>query len=511
MSTFDLPQGWAETTLGALGRWSSGGTPSRGNSAFYGGKIPWVKTGELQDGVIKATEENITEEALGASAAKVFPERTLLVAMYGATIGKVGILGTRAATNQACAALVAEGLTTDLIPFVFYYLRSRRDDLRAAGQGGAQPNISQALLKEFPCRLPPLNEQRRIVAKLEALLARSLRAKEALDAIPALLERFRQSVLAAAFRGDLTKDWRAANPDVEPASKLLERIRSERRRRWELAELERMRAKGKVPRDDGWKERYEAAVPATETTGLLPAGWAWATVDELGEETVYGTSAKTNDDSGGVPVLRMGNLQDGKLDLAELKYLPKDHSEFPGLLLKPGDVLFNRTNSPELVGKTAVYCGEPRLASFASYLLRVRVIHHSPLLLSHFINGPAGREWVASVVSQQVGQANVNGTKLRALVVPVPPRDEQRAILSRIDEALARANRVMDVAREQARRLQSLDRALLAKAFQGELVPQDPTDEPASVLLQRIRAKRDKPADDEPGPRTKRRRETKVA
>ena len=118
-----------------------------------------------------------------------------------------------------------------------------------------QPSQDKIRAARFP--LPPLNEQRRIVAKLEALLARSRKAREALDAVPALLERFRQSVLAAAFRGDLTADWRAQNPDVEPASKLLERIRAERRRRWEEAELERMVARGKPPKDDRWKAKYE--------------------------------------------------------------------------------------------------------------------------------------------------------------------------------------------------------------------------------------------------------------
>lgn len=235
MKTLDLPQGWAETTLGALGRWSSGGTPSRGNPAFYGGKVAWVKTGELQDGIVSKTEESITEEALGASAAKVFPEKTLLVAMYGATIGKVGILGVPAATNQACAALVAEGLTTDLIPFVFYYLRSCRDDLRAAGQGGAQPNISQALLKAFRCRLPPLNEQRRIVSKLEALLSGLGRARAALSQVTALggptppeslLARLEASILAKAFRGELVPQ----DPADEPASALLQQIQAERNR-----------------------------------------------------------------------------------------------------------------------------------------------------------------------------------------------------------------------------------------------------------------------------------------
>jgi type I restriction enzyme S subunit len=379
MSTFDLPQGWAETTLGALGRWSSGGTPSRGNSAFYGGKIPWVKTGELQDGIITATEENITEEALGASAAKVFPERTLLVAMYGATIGKVGILGTPAATNQACAALVAEGLTTDLIPFVFYYLRSRRDDLRAAGQGGAQPNISQALLKAFPCRLPPLNEQRRIVAKLEALLARSRRAKEALDAIPALLERFRQSVLAAAFRGDLTRDWRAANPDVEPASKLLEQIRSDRRRRWEEVELERMRAKGKEPKDEKWKQGYPHPT-RLDATGLpsLPPGWTWTSLDELLLGIEAGESPKAEGRPAGPHeqgVLKVSAVSWGRFNPQENKALPAGYPLDSALTVRAGDLLLSRANTVELVGAVVLVEKDHPNLMLSDKTLRLALLH----------------------------------------------------------------------------------------------------------------------------------------
>src|SRR5690606_36004057 len=126
------------------------------------------------------------------------------------------------------------------------------------------------------------NEQRRIVGKIEALFERSRRARQALDAIPPLIEKLRQSILAAAFRGDLTADWRAQNPDVEPASVLLERIRAERRRRWEQAYLDKLKAKGKTPKDDKWKSKYNAPAAAA-TAGLpsLPATWTWARVEEL--------------------------------------------------------------------------------------------------------------------------------------------------------------------------------------------------------------------------------------
>ena len=137
--------------------------------------------------------------------------------------------------------------------------------------------LSLAKVERLPIPVLPANEQRRIVAKLEALQARSRRAREALDAVPPLLEKLRQSILAAAFRGDLTKDWRAKHKDVEPASKLLERIRAERRKKWEETELAKMKAKGKVPTDDKWKAKYTEPRPV-DATGLpeLPEGWCWA-------------------------------------------------------------------------------------------------------------------------------------------------------------------------------------------------------------------------------------------
>jgi type I restriction enzyme, S subunit len=148
----------------------------------------------------------------------------------------------------------------------------------SAGQVG----ISGAQLKEVPIPLAPLSLQSLIVEKIEALTAKSRRAKEALDAIAPLLERFRQSVLAAAFRGDLTKDWREQNPDVEPADQLLARIRRERRARWEQAELDRLRAKDKVPKGDEWKKKYVEPEPV-DAAGLpeLPTGWCWTSLDAV--------------------------------------------------------------------------------------------------------------------------------------------------------------------------------------------------------------------------------------
>jgi type I restriction enzyme S subunit len=188
----------------------------------------------------------------------------------------------------------------------------------------------------------------------------------------------------------------------------------------------------------------------------------------------YGSSAKTSS-SGDIPVLRMGNLQRGSLDLSQLKYLPASHHEFPKLLLDDGDLLFNRTNSAELVGKSAVYHGVPSPCSFASYLIRVRLSQRVlPDFVALYINSPAGRAWVASVVSQQVGQANVNGSKLRALRIPVPTKDVQARILERVSLQISLADAAETSVSSTRQRAEQFLQVILRQAFQGRLV--DPAD-----------------------------------
>jgi type I restriction enzyme S subunit len=188
----------------------------------------------------------------------------------------------------------------------------------------------------------------------------------------------------------------------------------------------------------------------------------------------------------------MGNLQAGSLDLADLKYLPRSHDEFPKLLLRPGDLLFNRTNSAELVGKSAVYSGTPAKCSFASYLIRARFCDPAcSRFAAFFINSMHGRRWIASVVSQQVGQANVSGSKLAALSIPLPPLAEQDRIVAEVERRLSIADEVAATVDSALARAARLRQSILKRAFEGKLVPQNPNDEPASVLLARIRAERE--------------------
>lgn len=185
-----------------IAKWGSGGTPSRKVEEYFTGNIPWIKTGELKSKYIRKTEEKITDEALSKSNAKIFPRGSVAIAMYGATIGKVSILDIDASTNQACAVAIPnkEILFNE---FLYYFFIVNKNKFINLGQGGAQPNISQTMLKTFSINLPPLNEQTRIVEKIEELFSSLDNAKDYLKKTQKQLKTYRQSVLKAAFEGKL--------------------------------------------------------------------------------------------------------------------------------------------------------------------------------------------------------------------------------------------------------------------------------------------------------------------
>lgn len=219
-----LPPSWIWTTIDNIAETTSGGTPSRKNPNYYEGTIPWVKSGELNDGRITTVEENITEEAIQKSNAKIFPKNTVLVALYGATVGKTAILGIDAATNQAICAIFPKA-NAFAPQFMNYWLRFKRPSLIELSTGGAQPNISQGIVRSFLFPLAPLPEQRRIVARIEALFAQADRMEAAVAAVRRQLQQVDQAVLARAFCGELVPQ----DPSDEPASVLLERIQQERK------------------------------------------------------------------------------------------------------------------------------------------------------------------------------------------------------------------------------------------------------------------------------------------
>jgi type I restriction enzyme S subunit len=201
----------------------------------------------------------------------------------------------------------------------------------------------------------------------------------------------------------------------------------------------------------------------------LPGGWTWATIGDLAADLRYGTSAKTSAEVGDMPVLRMGNLSSsGELLLDNLKYLPTHHPDIAQVTLISGDVLFNRTNSIELVGKSAVYRGQIAPCAFASYLIRVRLASACiPEYLVACLNSPLGKEWVRTVASQQVGQANINGSKLKEFGIPLPPLAEQRRIVSEIDSQFTMLRAAVGNLESCLQRLRVYRNAVLRAAFAG--------------------------------------------
>ena len=370
-------------------------------------------------------------------------------------------------------------------------------DLHGAITGTTRPKLTQAALNQIAIPLPPLPEQHRIVAEIEKQFTRLNASVAALKRAQANLKRYRASLLKAACEGRLVPTEaelaRSEDRDYEPAHRLLERILAERRAHWESQPKHRGKYK-------------EPASPDTSDLPELQEGWVWASVEHLSYLVQYGTSAKASSSSVGTPVLRMGNIQDGKLDFSNLKYLPNGNPEVKKTLLNPGDLLFNRTNSVELVGKSAVFKGELPAVCFASYLIRVS-FDDSYLsdLACTYINSEHGRNFIRSVVSQQVGQANVNGTKLSSMPIPLPPLAEQHRIVAEVERQMSviqQAEAAVDASLKGSDRLRQ---SILKQAFSGQLVPQDPNDEPASVLLERIRAEREasqaKPKPKRPAPR----------
>ena len=355
-----------------------------------------------------------------------------------------------------------------------------------------QVELSKTEVLSTSLPLPPLNEQKRIVTKIEALQTRSTAVKKELEAIKPLLDQFRQSVLASAFRGDLTKDWREQNPNVEPAQVLLERIRVERRRRWEEAELEKMKAKGNVPKDDKWKKKYKEPEPV-DSDGLLelPDSWLRVSLDEIMKKIVDGTHHTPSYIETGIPFISVKDVRDEQIYFDDCKYISlEEHQKlcercYPEL----GDLLITKSGT---IGRCAVINTNKPFSLFVSVALLKPVCNE---VKSVFIS-LAFQAWFQTINVQNdiTGSAikNLHLIDFRKLTIPIPPIEEQEKIIRRIESLFKLADNIEQQYQQAEIDLEILNQSILAKAFRGELVPQDLNDEPASVLLERIKAERKK-------------------
>mgnify|MGYP001168845768 FL=1 len=344
--------------------------------------------------------------------------------------------------------------------FLYYFLRTQTiSDLDTST---AIPGINRNDLGKITVPQPPLDEQRRIVAKLEAVLAQTRTARVALERIPALLKVFRQSVLAAAFRGELTE----RDPNDEPASVLLERIRAERRRRWE----EDLRAKGKDPARAVYEEPL---APDISKLPELPEGWVWTTLQMIAD--VRSGVTKGRDLSKfktiEVPYLRVANVQAGYLDLREVKRISIKEDELYGYRLQVNDVLYTEGGDRDKLGRGTVWKGEvdPCIHQNHIFCARLYLPDVNPEWVSMTGQLEYARNYVDSVASQSVNLASINSTNLKAMPVPLPPKEEQLRIMEKVTALMHRVQVAEQAFVTASNQTSNLEQQILIKSFRGDL------------------------------------------
>jgi type I restriction enzyme S subunit len=413
MLTHELPRGWQQAVLRDLLISIESGSRPRGGVRDITEGIPSLGGEHLDPfGDFDFTNTRfVPEEYYRRMRRGKIRLHDVLVVKDGATTGKVSLVDSdfpfpEAAINEHLFLLRSR---TDVIDqrYLFWYLFSTEGQaqIRTNFRGSAQGGINQSFVDNFWIPFPSLNEQRRIVARIEELFARIEEARR----------------LRAAADQDAERLMPAALEEV-----------------FEEAE---------------------------------PKGWPIKTVGDIIEgKPQYGTSQKASEEPVGAPILRMGNIVDGQVSFDDLKYIDLSPDEEAKYILHEGDVLFNRTNSAKLVGKSAVYPGGRR-AVFASYLIRVVADQRKamPHFVVAYINSPLGRQYIQSQLTRAIGQVNVNAKKLQAMPIPVPPLLEQRRIVEHLEAVQAQVAELKHLQTESAAELERLEQAILARAFRGEL------------------------------------------
>jgi len=458
---FDLPIGWEYVRLNDLGEWGAGATPSRGRHDYYGGEIPWFKSGELVDDYISESEERVTELALKETSLRYNKPGDVLIAMYGATIGKTSILNVAATTNQAvCACTPFTGFANI---FLLTLLKAYKSRFVGQGAGGAQPNISREKIIATVIALPPISEQHRIVAKVNELMALCDQLEKQqtnnIEAHQALAEALLSTLTNVESQQELTEAWtRIADhfdtlfttehsidqlkqtilqlavmgklmpqdPDDEPAAVLLERI---------CKEKEELANKGKIK-----KSNALPVIDEGEKLFILPDTWRWVRFGELIQSFANGLYKKESfyDDSG-VISLRMYNIQNGIIEFSDLRRVNVTDEELIQYALEPGDLLFNRVNSKELVGKTAIIpeYSEPLLYESMNMRAKPYKKQLASEYLNLFMQSEIAKSILRSHAKEAISQASINQGQISSLPVPLPPKAEQYRIVAKVDELMA--------------------------------------------------------------------------
>jgi type I restriction enzyme S subunit len=492
----ELPAGWASTPLKDLiaqdGLFNDGDWVES-KDQDPNGDVRLIQLADIGDGVFRDRSERFLTAAKAEELQCTFLRTgDVLISRLADPLGRACIFPEQ---PRPCIAAVdvcifrsgSDGVDhTWLMHFInsIYF----RNEIGLRSSGTTRTRISRKNLGDIEMRVPPLAEQRRIVAKIEALQERSRRAREALSEVGPVLEQFRQSVLAAAFRGDLTADWRAAHPNAEPTSELLHRIRVERRRRWEQAELAKYKANGQKP-PQNWKAKYKEPEPVDNSDlPELPEGWCWTRLPELG----YMNRGKSRHRPRNAPHLYGGPypfVQTG--DIAQSRGRIVSHMQ---------------TYSEAGLAQSQLWPEGTVCITIAANIASSAVLNYPAcfpdsvvgLIPDKSLCSPEFVEFFIRTVRDDLerfapstAQKNINLETLTEVAVPLPPLEESNEITRLLTELIDGGFHVDQAVAGLIDQVDQLDQSILAKAFRGELVTQDPSNEPASVLLERIRAQRE--------------------
>jgi type I restriction enzyme S subunit len=473
----ELPEGWVNTKLEDICTIIMGQSPPSSEYNENGVGLPFFQ------GKAEFTDLFPQVRKWCTAPTKIAEANDILLSVR-APVGPTNLAPSLCCIGRGLSAIRPDN---DIqVRYVLYAIRTFNSYLTELGTGTTFAAVSGDDVRAFEIPLAPLSEQQRIVAGIEQQFTRLDVGAAALQRARKKLKRYRAAVLKAAVEGKLTETWRAEHPTTEPASVLLERIVKERRAKWEAD----LRAKGKDP---GKVKYVEAAVPDMERLPELPEGWCWATVEQLIYYLRNGLPQKPESSPPGHRILRINAVRPMSVDLDEVRYLQLPEQEVKGYFLDNGDILFTRYNgSLELLGVAGMVRGSSLPTLHPDKLIRIKTVLAEPL--SSYVelasNVGISRAQLESKARTTAGQTGISGSDIKQVPIPLPPLLEQGQIVAEVERHLSLISQLEITVEASLKRAERLRQNILREAFAGRLVPQDPDDESASVLLERIRGER---------------------
>lgn len=422
---YKVPRNWCWTRLRVVSEVVTGSTPSKKRTEYYGEEFPFFKPADLDAGrkIITASEYLSSE---GKKISRVIPAKSTAVCCIG-SIGKSGYLEVDGTTNQQINSVIPRINSL----YLYYFINTEMfiNELRKKSSATTISIVNKSKMEQNFVPLPPLSEQQRIVERIEGLFAKLNEVSEKVKSVYEQYKKDHTTLIYKAYIGELTEHWR---------------------------------------KESG-----------------IDKSWEQIKIKELCKSLKYGTSKKSKE-KGKMIVVRMGNLQNGEIIWDNLAYTD-DNEDIEKYMLEKGDVLFNRTNSSEWVGKTSIYRGEYP-AIYAGYLIKLDYYRDKVIgdFLNYMLNSPKAKEYCNLVKTDGVNQSNINAKKIGEFVIPVPSLEEQKEIVRILGVMSIKQKRILELVEEVMEEIVLMKKSILSKAFRGKLSTNNSEEESAIELLKKI-------------------------